>query len=415
MSTTASTADASSSRSPDKQNGGEVYMRSDGKKVRRVKRSKKKQDGKPDEPQEELETLADVVEEAVQQQQNDKEHKQKTETTPLMQSQDSSPSDRTLDASLRTFDHSSSNILSVNSLFHVTEKKRLLALAHEGVGGAAFLIRDAVLGSVENPADGAYDPYANPDAETLNKVSIICRRICSIRSVSILNYAVIGLLLLLTFIEPPNWCRYMVREGEEIHDAFLIRKGRCEDFMSATGRPASFGADTTDADEVEYYPNTSTMLLTTHQSHLVECFCLFFLWTYIWLRIGRDGLSLRRYFRAGTARTVRIIGFTCMTFLTIGLIHDMCTMMDKDRYLAPYFRILIFISASRECMREFRTLFRMVSTFIRSRCTSFALSKWSYVTVSLTASPSYSLNRCQKSSTSSCSSSCLLHSTLGLE
>lgn len=43
-------------------------------------------------------------------------------------------------------------------------ERELLALKRPGVGKAAFLIRDAILGDVENPAKGTYNPYANEEA-----------------------------------------------------------------------------------------------------------------------------------------------------------------------------------------------------------------------------------------------------------
>jgi hypothetical protein len=350
--------------SPEK--AGEVYVRaSDGKKVRRVKRSfKKKQDSNNG-------GVADVAQAVVEQQRQAKkqggtadELLPSTETTALLQGDERTPSEREADSTVRTFSRaSSSHLLSLHSIFQVTEAKRNKALEHEGVGHAAFLIRDAVLGLVENPADGGYDPYAHPDQERLNTISVLCRRICSMRRFRAFVNVMVGSLILLTFVEPPNWCRYMIREGEDVDLDYVLRSGRCEEFMASSGIPASNDdGDVTDGstEEVQFYPNTSTMYLSVYESHVVECVCLICLWTFIWLRVGRDGLSLTRYFRAGAARTVRLMEFSAMTCLTVGLIYDICTTMDKERTFAPYMRILIFITSSRECMREFKTLVMMV-------------------------------------------------------
>jgi hypothetical protein len=283
-------------------------------------------------------TFASVVAEA-------QKNQRATEESPLMESSSSH--------SNRLFHRSSS---LVESIFHVTETERQEALQHKGVGQAAFLIRDAVIGSSENPSEGAYDPYKNPDRPNMNQISIFCRRVCSLRPYRRFLDTILWILILLTFFEPPNWCRYLIREGETIDEDFVLTVGRCHELMAARG-PAAGNSSLV----VDYYPNTSTStLLTARQSHIVESICLVCLWTFVLLRIGRDGFSLRRFLRRGPAQVARYLSFVSLSCLSLGLIYDMCTQMDKKRPLTPYLRMLIFVSSNRDCLREVKTLLYMM-------------------------------------------------------
>ena len=287
--------------------------------------------------------FGDVVQQAQEQARQQQEKSQKhedeteTETTALLSQQESSQSQQ--------------------SRYQEKEAQRTKALEHVGVGRAAFLIRDAVLGLVENPADGAYDPYDHPESPRLNTISTHCRRLCSSRSFRHFINGVVWILVLLTFVEPPTWCNYMVLEGELLGVDYFLDKGRCPEFMTKQGPPA--GGSSAEPD-VFYYPNTSTIWLTVRESHAVEFACLLCLWLYVWLRIGRDGLSLRRYFRPSAPQMVRILEFTAMIFLTIGLVYDTATTMDHERVFAPYLRIILLITLHRDVMRELKTLVSMM-------------------------------------------------------
>jgi len=249
-----------------------------------------------------------------------------------------------------------SNLTMFSGLYNSEEERRLI-LKRPGVGGAAFLIRDVVIGLAENPADGAYDPYRNSEEKYLNTISVICRRICSRRSVQQFVTVIILTLVLLTFVEPPAWCRYLVREGEVFDMEHISKEGRCEELMEASG-PA-IGSNETEI--VEYYPNWHAIFLKTdQQAQIIELVCLICLWAYFFLRVGRDGMSMRRYFRPGAARKTRIAEFTAVTYLSIGVIVEMAMDINLHRPLKPYMRLLLFVSTNQNCLLEMKTMLRMV-------------------------------------------------------
>lgn len=175
------------------------------------------------------------------------------------------PSERAL---LRTSSSISSYIFQ-----KFTQSERQEALKCEGVGAAAFLIRDAVLGE-DNTLTGFYDPYDNPDYEIRNVVSVVCRRLVSYPPLMRVETAFVWLLIFLTFIEPPVWCQ----------DGHL--EGSCESLLSMQGIPAGQEEDP-DAVSVLYYPNSKSMLLTLNQSRVVEWVCLGVIGLFMLFRFGR--------------------------------------------------------------------------------------------------------------------------------
>jgi hypothetical protein len=174
------------------------------------------------------------------------------------------PSERAL---LRT----SSSISYIFQKF--TQSERQEALKCEGVGAAAFLIRDAVLGE-DNTLTGFYDPYDNPGSDFRNLISVICRRLVSYPPLMRLESAFVWLLIVLTFIEPPVWCR----SGNS--------KDGCESLLTLEGTPAG-QEDDPSAESVLYYPNSKSVLLTLNQSRVVECVCLGVIGLFILFRFGR--------------------------------------------------------------------------------------------------------------------------------
>lgn len=277
------------------------------------------------------------------------QEKETTETSTLLKKELKVPT-----SVKRQLLRASSQLHSFHSLVD-REDARLTALEHPGVGKAAFLIRDAVLGTTESSCDGAYDPYQHPECPRINAFAILCRHICSSRAFRHFKYVVLCVLVLLSFIEPPMWCRYLVSSNQITNDNNDHETWTCQEYMSARGPPAGGGEE-----EFDYYPNTSTTFLTVQQSNFVELGCLLCLWIFIGLRIGRDGLSLQRYLRPGPARLVHRTEFATLSFLTIGLMYDIFTVEERKRILAPYFRIILFIAADRDCIREFYTLLHML-------------------------------------------------------
>jgi len=127
------------------------------------------------------------------------------------------------------------------------------------IRAAAFLIRAAVLGNeIENPAEGGYDPYTSPYStgcdKLRNSVALLCLHWCP-AVVKILE-AALAVLVALTFLEPPHWCR----------EDYSLPYAGCENFLWAMGVPASSFTEDAMAEEksVHYYPNTNS-------SKLVRC------------------------------------------------------------------------------------------------------------------------------------------------
>ena len=238
-----------------------------------------------------------------------------------------------------------------NLLEKLTRSERDVALAKEGVGAAAFLIRDAVVGQdVENPAEGNYDPYDPRVAhdEFRNTVSIVCHRLCSYRPLVRLLQSTCWLLVILTFIEPPDWCRPSYQTME---DGSIVESPGCPELLAAEGIPAGdSGSETT----VEYYPSSHSMLVTRLQSHRIEAVCLLILYTYVCLRIGRDGMSLTRYLRPGISQMNRVVQLVCLVALTGGLLVG-----HTIHHAYARMGILLSMNQLGE-QRDLRVLFRLV-------------------------------------------------------
>ena len=239
----------------------------------------------------------------------------------------------------------------LKEFFGLSQTRRMLALKKEGVGSAAFLIRDALLGFDENPSDGSYDPYTHPEAPFINGVSILCRRFTSSRVVRTFLQFVIGAMVILTYFEPPLWCReYPLTQPD---GSVVI--SNCHQVMSRWG-PAANNSTLI----VEWYPNTGTALLTPEQSYLIEGIGCALIWIFFLACIGQDGLDLHRFFRQGGVRTERIVQAVSLCMLTIGL--SLTPITIAPHYLSPFWRLSLFISYSRPLRREVYTLLQLVRT-----------------------------------------------------
>jgi hypothetical protein len=228
-----------------------------------------------------------------------------------------------------------------------SDSQRTLALRKPGVGPAAFLIRDAVLTEVENPAAGAYDPYHDEHNVFRNAVSVWCRRLCARRSLVYTWRAAAWVLCLLTFFEPPPWCRE--EDG-----------GGCHELLAAKGPPAAGEDESAEDIVVDYYPNTGTSLLLTQQeSHVIEAICLVVLYIYTLLRIGRDGMSLRIFLRRGRGQPQRIGQLICLLILAAGLLLEHWTHFDFS-WSHAYFRLILVITFSTGARRDMMVVLHML-------------------------------------------------------
>ena len=150
----------------------------------------------------------------------------------------------------------------------------------KNVGKAAFLIRDVIVDDWSVAMNWTYNPYDHENSKLSNKVSMFCRVVLSNYWVGSLIHLVSWVLVLLTFIEDPGWCRNL--------------EGGCDNILNMRGVPA-FGEDY--EVDVEYYPNVNTNWLDPYESHCVEWTCAVILFLYVLLLIGRDGLDISKFLR----------------------------------------------------------------------------------------------------------------------
>lgn len=235
------------------------------------------------------------------------------------------------------------------------------------VGAAAYLIRDAVLGSdrVEDPAAGAYDPSRALDSSpsspsrtvvVIDAVAVACRRWCRSGTLRRVLHAAVGMLVALTFLEPPHWCRHhRVVDDDDGAEHF-----GCAAVWGATGVPAGAATDGGEGTgSVEYYPNTgSNTWLTVAQSHTIEAVCGAVVALVLLLRVGRDGLSLPRYLRRSPVRRNRLIQLFCVAALPTGLLLERWSPAPDNKYTLyhAYLRLLLLYSFLGASQREIEVL-----------------------------------------------------------
>jgi hypothetical protein len=249
---------------------------------------------------------------------------------------------------------------SIWNRYTVTTSERQRALQKPGVGAAAFLIRGAVLGQVENPAEGAYDPYDKPNEAFKNTTAVVCGRACANRWLVRVLTATAWILVLTSFVEPPHWC---CDKGTDAQQSATQYEG-CLAYFAAEGIPAvsnttlevngnNDNRDYVSATTVQYYPNSSSVLLTGTQSNYVEAACVAIIGIFLLLRYGRDGLSIARYLRPGSSRWPRITQLICMVFLVGGLIANY-----KPHH--PLIRLILLASVLPATQRDLHVLVNMI-------------------------------------------------------
>lgn len=196
---------------------------------------------------------------------------------------------------------------------------------------AAHLIRDAILGEIDEPYDSWYDPHSNPDNKRKNKYSLLCIK-AEHRINSVIGVAM-WVLVLISFFEPPHWCRDL---GLDTDHSF----GSCGVVLEAR--------DPSD-ESISYYPNFDLMLLTEYQAYKLQLFCILILGSRLIIRIGRNGFELWRFFHP----EIRYVN--SLRVLMIMLLCFKGTMMFH-----PYFRLLLLISYLKDCQKEINSLVRLI-------------------------------------------------------
>jgi hypothetical protein len=224
------------------------------------------------------------------------------------------------------------------------------ALQKEGVGSAAFLIRDAVLGEEYFPNGCRYNPYStHSQKEWRNMFAIICGRLSGYPWMVGLVQVAAWMIALLTFIEPPYWCRHGDFAMLEFVDYEDNKFGSCGVLLNAKGQ--SPDGETS----VYYYPSSSAMWVSIEESRAVEWVCLPIVTFYLILKFGRDGFDVKRFFINGHSH------WTCtlQSFLIIFLYYTLLTKYSK---YDPFVRLFLLGSFMRDFQREAYTLIKMVRT-----------------------------------------------------
>ena len=184
-------------------------------------------------------------------------------------------------------------------------------------------------------------------------MAVICGRICSSRPVLQIINGTAWVLLLLSFIEPPSWCHHS-------HYSHASHIQGCEAFLSVKGAPATTDNVTYPGDkvgnsteEVQYYPNSHSMILTSHQSCLVEAIGLGVIVAVILVRLGRDGMDIGTYLRPGPSQMNRIAQIACIVGMVASLYRDY-------RLFLPYLRLGLLSSFLRGTKQNIKVLFQML-------------------------------------------------------
>jgi len=243
------------------------------------------------------------------------------ESSPLLTG-DSNGTIMGLEGNTTEYKSSSMRSFSSKMMKSLSSVDRHHALKNLGVGPAAFLIRDAVLGFQDAPFEGYYDPYStadtnDPEKILKNAISFVCGRLIAYNWVTRFLYGANWILFILSFVEPPQWCRdsnLQIAQNNLSDD--LDQYGDCQVILGGKGTAAD-GEENQD-----YYPNFGTMLLTISQSKHIELICIFTIFLYLVLKLGDDGMDFRLFFYPGTKRRMHSLRLITLACLLTGVLVD---------------------------------------------------------------------------------------------
>ena len=243
--------------------------------------------------------------------------------------------------------------LSDRFLSRLSSRERTHALHTLGVGPAAHLIRDAVLG--EKSTEEWFDPYQNPHQPLRNILSLLCSRLIAHRWMNRLLRATAWILVLLSFIEPPSWCQNSdlpIVHNTASTDATTIHHdqefGTCGILLHARGTAVD------GTENVQLYPNSSSMWVTPPQAHRIEAWCLAILLFFLVLQFGKDGMEWKHFFHAGSgARQLHSLQLILLMLL-------MTALYIPDTTYSPFFRLVLLGTHVKTFQKELDSLVRMV-------------------------------------------------------
>lgn len=245
--------------------------------------------------------------------------------------------------SLFTSDKISNHYSSTDS-----DERRPNSSSLHHVGQAAHLIRDAHLGFQDAPIEGYYDPYDNEGSSMRNAISVLCGRLTVQLRGAVLT--VCWALFMLTFFEPPSWCR-------DASDLQIVARSADDDNTREYGDCKilfeSYGVTADMEENQALYPNFNAMLLTISQSRRVEIVCISFVSTYMLLQFGDDGFFPSFFFYRGYKRWIRASQCFILIMLLLSVRIGYTT-------FNPFLRMAILGTFLRGFQRELLTLLKMI-------------------------------------------------------
>lgn len=245
-----------------------------------------------------------------------------------------------------------------------SESLSLLAAENPNIRRAAYLLRDATLLAKSTSSFAHTDVFLSVKPET--QVSRMFHRILSSSFVQMyLRLCVTGIVLL-SFVEPPSWCRNIQGDGD----------GSCKTIMSAQGIPA-FYSDSSEAKFQQYYPNTGNVWFTVDQSVRIECFFVVMFLLHLSLCFATADFSIEKFFYMGFLRSdldkvstrrnrnaymFRWIRIVALFFYVKGIFSF--SNGNPQRPFASLLRMLLFITYSEGLQMEIVTVMEIIPALV---------------------------------------------------
>ena len=236
----------------------------------------------------------------------------------------------------------------------LSSRERNQALQTLGIGPAAHLIRDAILGEKSTPE--WFNPYQNPHQPIRNIISLICSRLIAHRWMNRLLRATAWILVILSFIETPSWC-----DNPKYNDLPIVHNATSSNHASDEFGTCGIllrtkGTAVDGTEHVQLYPNFSSMWLTPKQARSVEAWCLSIIFFFLLLQFGKDGMDWRHFFHSGSvAHRLHSLRVILWLVLVLGL-------LIKNTTYSPFFRLVLLGTHLKTFQKELNSLVRTVRT-----------------------------------------------------
>jgi len=253
-----------------------------------------------------------------------------------------------------------------------TEKLSAFAEQNPSIFSAAYLLRDAIILAKSNSSFAHTDYLISSYDNSVNRSSEYntYRKILVNPFIKGLTKLCVFGLVLLSFIEPPNWCR-------GFSDGDSDGLNGCEDALAMKGTPL-FYTDDTETREQYYYPSSGAMALTVYQSLYIERALVGFLLLHLILCLAKDGFSIERYFclnlsrmhevdavakkRIRTVAAFRYVRLFALFFIMMGMVNF--SPDNPQRIYSHLWRIILFISFSEGIQNELMVLVKILPAIL---------------------------------------------------